>query len=89
MHRGEVLVVRGREVASLLDAEQATGARGFIRCTLAGILEGAAPACTAGDRPVVFSPFGLGILDLAVGKLVLDLALARGEGTVIDSFLPD
>ena len=70
-------------------AEQAAGSRAFIRCTLAEILEGAAPPRDAARRVVVFSPFGLGILDLAVGKLVVDLALDRGAGTVIDSFLPD
>lgn len=38
------------------------------------------------DRPVVFSPFGLGVLDLAVGKFVYDEVLGRGELDVIDGF---
>ena len=36
----------------------------------------------------VFSPFGLGILDLAVSKLVYDLAQAQNMGVVINSFHP-
>jgi hypothetical protein len=37
----------------------------------------------------VFSPFGLGILDLAVAKRVRDLGVERGLGTIIKSFIPD
>jgi N-[(2S)-2-amino-2-carboxyethyl]-L-glutamate dehydrogenase len=38
------------------------------------------------DRPVVFSPFGLGVLDLAVGKYVYDQVHRSGELHVIDGF---
>ncbi len=38
------------------------------------------------DRPVVFSPFGLGVLDLAVGKYVYDEVARSGELHVIDDF---
>jgi N-[(2S)-2-amino-2-carboxyethyl]-L-glutamate dehydrogenase len=69
-------------------AEQLVGHRNFIRCTLADILKGRAPARNSSETVSVFSPFGLGILDLAVGKLVRDLALQRGLEKVIDSFLP-
>jgi N-[(2S)-2-amino-2-carboxyethyl]-L-glutamate dehydrogenase len=68
-------------------AEQRTGSRSFIRCTLAEILEGTAPPRN-GAQVAVFSPFGLGILDLAVGKMLLDLARAQGRGTRLPSFLP-
>jgi ornithine cyclodeaminase len=69
-------------------AELLVGHRDFIRCTLADILRGRAPARNGSEAVSVFSPFGLGILDLAVGKLVRDLALQQGRETVIGSFLP-
>ncbi len=76
-----------RAQTSLHLAEQLTGSQDFIRCTLADICEGVAPP--RGHQTIsVFSPFGLGILDLAIGKLVLDMALATGRGTIIESFLP-
>ncbi len=39
-----------------------------------------------GNRPVVFSPFGLGVLDLAVGKHVYDEIVRSGELHVVDGF---
>ena len=68
-------------------AEQMVGNRDFIRCALADILSGRA-ASRGPEAISVFSPFGLGTLDLAVSKLVYDLALHTGRGQVISSFLP-
>lgn len=45
-------------------AEQHAGERSFIRCTIGDILLGNAPAREHG-KPVVYSAFGLGILDIA------------------------
>jgi ornithine cyclodeaminase len=37
-------------------------------------------------RPVIFSPFGLGVLDLAVGKYVYDQVASSGDLHIIDGF---
>ena len=69
-------------------AEQLTGHREFIRCTLADILRGHAPARRDATTITVFSPFGLGVLDLALGKFVRDLAYQQHKGALISAFLP-
>ena len=69
-------------------AEQLAGNRDFIRCTLADILNGNALPRASKNSIAVFSPFGLGILDLALAKMVYELATRAGIGTYIDSFLP-
>lgn len=65
-------------------AEQLTGHRDFVHGTLDDVLAGrlTVPA----DRPVVFSPFGLGVLDLAVGKYVYDEVARAGELHVVEDF---
>jgi ornithine cyclodeaminase len=67
--------------------EQLTGSRDFLAGTLGDVMAGrvAIPA----DRPVVFSPFGLGVLDLAVGKYVYDEVARAGQLQVIEDFFHD
>jgi ornithine cyclodeaminase len=77
-----------RAETSLHLAEQVVGHRDFIRCTLADILQGDAPARANADSRVIFSPFGLGVLDLAVSRYVYEMAVRRGMGTSIDEFFP-
>ncbi|MFH7599306.1 2,3-diaminopropionate biosynthesis protein SbnB [Streptomyces racemochromogenes] len=69
---------------SLHLAEQRVGNRDFVHGTLHDVLDGTLrpPA----DRPVIFSPFGLGILDLALGKHVYDTVREAGELSVVDGF---
>jgi ornithine cyclodeaminase len=65
-------------------AEQLTGNRDFVHGTLDDVIGGRVkpPA----DRPLVFSPFGLGVLDLAVGKYVYDEVARAGALHVVDDF---
>ena len=77
-----------RAQTSLHLTEQLVGHREFIRCTLAEVLSGTANARSKDDLPVVFSPFGLGVLDLALSEMVYARANNRNVGTIIDSFQP-
>lgn len=65
-------------------AEQLTGSRTFMNGTLAGLMRGEVQLDPA--KPSIFSPFGLGVLDLALSKFVVDTALAQSRGVAIDSF---
>ncbi|EPY92211.1 hypothetical protein K530_54480, partial [Streptomyces noursei CCRC 11814] len=68
-------------------AEQRTGTRDFILGTLDDVLT--ERVTVPADRTVVFSPFGLGVLDLAVGKHVYDEVARSGELHVVDDFFHD
>ncbi|MFI0348973.1 2,3-diaminopropionate biosynthesis protein SbnB [Actinomadura sp. 9N407] len=65
-------------------AEQRTGNRDFVAGTLYDVLTGAATPPT--DRPIVFSPFGLGVLDLAVAKYVYDEVASSGALQTVPDF---
>ena len=67
--------------------EQRTGSRDFLHGTLADVMTGRAPVPP--DRTVVFSPFGLGVLDLAVGKFVYDEIVRAGELHVVEDFFAE
>lgn len=77
-----------RAQTSIHLTEQLAGNRDFIRCSLGDIITGAAAARKDDQTVAVFSPFGLGILDIAVACLVRDTGLRLGLGTVVESFLP-
>ena len=78
-----------REQTSVHCAEQLAGNRDFIRATLAEVLTGVRPSRSANKSTLVFSPFGLGVLDLVLAKFVSNRAIESGLGTTIDSFLAD
>lgn len=65
-------------------AEQLSGNRDFVTGTLAGVLNG--DVTVDDSKPVIFSPFGLGVLDIAVGAHALVRARAAGQTTDIPGF---
>ncbi|MGW2548872.1 2,3-diaminopropionate biosynthesis protein SbnB [Streptomyces sp. NPDC001635] len=65
-------------------AEQLTGSRDFLDGTLDDVMTGR--VTPPADRPVIFSPFGLGVLDLAVGNYVYDEVALAGHLHLIDHF---
>ncbi|PSB51660.1 2,3-diaminopropionate biosynthesis protein SbnB, partial [Chamaesiphon polymorphus] len=69
-------------------AELASGNRDFIRTTIGDILNGDAPARSNDNKLSIYSPFGLGVLDLALGQLAYKLAIEQQMGETIESFLP-
>ncbi len=69
-------------------AEQQAGHRDFIRTTIGDILNGDAPRRDLSKPFAIYSPFGLGILDLAVADLVYRLGQTENTGTSIENFLP-
>ena len=77
-----------RAETSIHLGEQLTGNRSFIRCTLAEVLSQAALPRRNAEAITVFSPFGLGVLDLAVAQLVYTRARQENLGTTIESFFP-
>ncbi|GII79736.1 2,3-diaminopropionate biosynthesis protein SbnB [Sphaerisporangium rufum] len=78
-----------RERTSVHLAEQLAGHRGFIHDEIGNLLR--APENDVRrdpDRVTVFSPFGLGVLDLALARLVQDDAAKAGLGVPVPDFLP-
>ncbi len=75
-----------RAQTSLHLAEQKVGHRDFVRATLAEVLNGSKPPRHRADDIVVFSPFGLGVLDLALAQLVMQKAVDTRYGTRVERF---
>jgi N-[(2S)-2-amino-2-carboxyethyl]-L-glutamate dehydrogenase len=69
-------------------AEQHVGNRNFIRCTIGDILNNKSKPRENG-KIAIYSPFGLGVLDVALGDFIYKLAIEKKLGTVIESFIPE
>jgi ornithine cyclodeaminase len=67
--------------------EQLTGNRDFLHGTLHDIIT--RRKTTPTNKPIVFSPFGLGVLDLAVGKYIYDEIAHTGELHIVNDFFHD
>lgn len=96
---GPELVARSSNVVDDIDhvarantsihlAEQLTGNRDFVNGEIHQLLSGEMTGEAMMKGTTIFSPFGLGVLDLAVGKLVFELAKQEGSGRQLDSFFP-
>jgi 2,3-diaminopropionate biosynthesis protein SbnB len=65
-------------------AEQSVSNRSFVAGTIVDLLTGTLRPDR--DRPRIFSPFGLGVLDLALAGFVHSQAVARGLGVDVPEF---
>jgi len=69
---------------SLHLTEMASGNRDFIAGTLVDVLD--KKVLPEFDRPRIFSPFGLGVLDIGVGSFVLEEAISSNVAIGIPDF---
>jgi ornithine cyclodeaminase len=77
-----------REDTSIDLTQRRIGHLRFVRCSLGKILSGVEPPRAHADTPLIFSPFGLGVLDLAVAQLVLRRAQDLALGHQLSGFHP-
>jgi N-[(2S)-2-amino-2-carboxyethyl]-L-glutamate dehydrogenase len=68
-------------------AEQLSCGRDFVTGTIGAVMRG--DTVLASDQAVVYSPFGMGILDLALGRAILERAVADGTAVAVPSFFGD
>ena len=69
---------------SLHLAEQTTGNRDFVHGSLVDVLENR--VAFSEDKARIFSPFGLGVLDLAVGNIVLKATISSNMAIELPDF---
>ncbi|MEQ2354318.1 2,3-diaminopropionate biosynthesis protein SbnB [Pseudoalteromonas piscicida] len=67
-------------------AEQQCGNRDFINTTLPELL--AEGGKLDKDKPTIFSPFGLGVLDIALANFIYIKSKENGQAQSIDGFFP-
>ncbi|MEY9926801.1 2,3-diaminopropionate biosynthesis protein SbnB [Catenulispora sp. GP43] len=76
-----------RERTSLDLARQQTGDHAFVDAQIGDLLAGRSDFRRDPERVAVYSPFGLGVLDLALARLVFDDAREQGVGVAVPDFL--
>jgi ornithine cyclodeaminase len=77
-----------RAATSIHLASEQEGHTDFVHSSLGDILLGNASLPERDGRKVIFTPFGMGVLDLAVADLVMKTLADVGGGTLVESFLP-
>lgn len=65
-------------------AEQKFGHRDFVTGTVAALIRGDIQVTR--DKPLIYSPFGMGILDLAIGRMIHDIAVKAGSAIAVPNF---
>jgi len=83
-----ILHISNRAATSIHLASQQEGDTDFVHGSLGDILLGKVNLPERDNRKLIFTPFGLGVLDLAVADLVMNTLAEDGGGTLIKSFLP-
>ncbi|WP_435602541.1 2,3-diaminopropionate biosynthesis protein SbnB [Streptomyces sp. bgisy130] len=76
-----------RERTSLDLAQQHTGNRDFVAAQIGALLRGTTHIERKPGQHVVYSPFGLGVLDIALAEYVRERAERNGLGVRVDDFL--
>lgn len=76
-----------RERTSLDLTERITFHRRFVDASIGALLRGTSDFVRDTTKPLVFSPFGLGALDIAVADFVRREALRTGAGIEVPDFL--
>ncbi|MGX1756538.1 2,3-diaminopropionate biosynthesis protein SbnB [Streptomyces lydicus] len=76
-----------RERTSLHLTEQMTGSRAFIDASIGQLINGTVAFTPDPDKVTVYSPFGLGVLDLALAVDVQATAREHGIGIDVADFL--
>ena len=77
-----------RAATSIHLASEQAGHTDFVHSSLGDILLGNTHLPERDGRKVIFSPFGLGVLDLAVADLVVKTIIKDNGATLVKSFLP-
>ncbi|MFH2031312.1 MAG: 2,3-diaminopropionate biosynthesis protein SbnB [Bacteroidota bacterium] len=76
-----------RENTSIYLASQTYGNTNFVAASLGELLFGL-KSLPNETQPLIFSPFGLGILDIQLAKFVYEQALKQGMGVLVKNFIP-
>ncbi|HSX36329.1 MAG TPA: 2,3-diaminopropionate biosynthesis protein SbnB [Patescibacteria group bacterium] len=77
-----------REETSIYLTAQELGRTDFVTANIGDLLVGTKSMPT-NNKPIIFSPFGLGILDVKLGQYVYDQAQSKNIGQTIANFFPN
>jgi len=77
-----------RAATSIHLTSEQEGHTDFVHSSLGDILLGNVDLPKRDHRKMIFTPFGLGVLDLAVADIVMEAVASDGGGTLAESFLP-